>query len=163
MVPADKNLGTCLVDTSEYVKRAFRDHLHNRNAYRELSERTAEIQMDIVRDKLQLWLKKHHNVLTCHERKFVNESLNQPNDMAVFYQTIKIHKNPWSTRPIISCPGTPLFHLGKWIDHKLQIIANRQPSYFKDSLTLQSMPQHPHASPFCTTLLGGRGINVYQH
>jgi hypothetical protein len=52
---------------------------------------------------------------------------------------MKVHKTPLESRPIVSCSGSLLFALGKWVDKKLKIFAHRQPAYFKSSQDLQTI------------------------
>jgi hypothetical protein len=52
---------------------------------------------------------------------------------------MKVHKTPLKSRPIVSCSGSLLFALGKWVDDKLKIFAHRQPAYFKISQDLHKM------------------------
>ena len=47
------------------------------------------------------------------------------------YITIKVHKSPLKTRPIVFCNGALLCYLGKRVDNKIQRISTKQPSYFK--------------------------------
>ena len=56
--------------------------------------------------------------------------------LPVFYLTIKKHKTPWTTRPIVSCSGSLLYHLGVWVDLHLQKVATTQPSYIESSKDL---------------------------
>ena len=41
------------------------------------------------------------------------------------------------SRPIVSCPGSLLHGLGVWVDRKLQEVAQRTVSYFKNTLELK--------------------------
>ena len=57
VVPADKNLGTVLIDTATYINKAFTEHLNNSEAYRELSLEDADEICLKLREKLETWLK----------------------------------------------------------------------------------------------------------
>ena len=79
------------------------------------------------------------------ERAFLRKKLKSKHSpYARFYLTLKAHKlKPGQTvdnlksRPIVSCPGS-LFHgLGVWVDRKLQEVAQRIVSYFKNTLELK--------------------------
>ena len=137
IVPADKNLGACVLDTDTYIKRAFDEHLNDATAYKQLTKETADGSLIKLRKDAEKWLKKHAKSLTIHERNFIKHGLETATTHAIFYLTPKIHKSPWKTRPIVSCPNTLLFNLGKWVDSKLQAIASVQPAYFKDSKSLK--------------------------
>ena len=76
------------------------------------------------------------------EHAFLHKKLkSNQSPYAGFYLTLKAHKlKPGQTvdqlksRPIVSCPGS-LFHgLGGWVDRKLQEVAQRTVSYFKNKL-----------------------------
>ena len=34
--------------------------------------------------------------------------------------TLKVHKDPWKMRPIVSCAGTFMNDWSKWLDYQLQ-------------------------------------------
>ena len=138
IIPSDKNLGACILDTDTYILKAFEEHLDNRTAYKELTKDAADAMLITLSFKVNAWIKKHSNALTAHERTFIKHGLDTATGHAIFYLTPKIHKSPWKTRPIVSCPGTQLFNLGKWVDSKLQLVANVQPAYFKDSKDLKA-------------------------
>lgn len=56
----------------------------------------------------------------------------------LFYLTMKVHKNkPNLTRPVISCSGSVLYFLAVWVNHYLQQVALRQPTYLKSSRQLK--------------------------
>ncbi|KAL7469413.1 hypothetical protein ACHAXS_009674 [Conticribra weissflogii] len=50
-----------------------------------------------------------------------------------FYLTIKMHKDPWKTRPVVSTCGTYLHALSRWVDHHLQKLTSLIPTYLRDS------------------------------
>ena len=63
---------------------------------------------------------------------------------ARFYLSLKAHKlkpgqmvDQLKSRPIVSCPGSLLHGLGVWVDQKLQEVAQRTVSYFKNLLELK--------------------------
>ena len=41
------------------------------------------------------------------------------------------------SRPIVACPGSLLHGLGVWVDRKLQEVAQKTVSYFKNTLELK--------------------------
>ena len=90
-------------------------------------------------------MKTHHKKLTKMERAFLRRKLkSNQSPYARFYLTHKAHKlKPGQTvddlksRPIVSCPGSLLHRLGVWVDRKLQEVAQRIVSYFKNTLELK--------------------------
>ena len=146
VVNCDKNLGPALINSSTYIERAFSDHLSNQDTYRELTEDEAKTHMKIVEQQLRTWLKKYST--STKTRKKVKKSelcfLNyhfepESKKLPVFYLTLKVHKTPWTTRPIVSCSGSLLYHLGVWVDIQLQIVATAQKSYLKNSRQLKDL------------------------
>ena len=121
---------------------------------------TIDRKMIDLRSKLELWIKKHSKSLTIHEKNFIEHGYNTATSISTFYQTIKIHKDPWSTRPIISCPGTLLYNLGKWVDATLQPIADTQPAYFKDSLALKNLLSEIDLPPYAR-LFSADAVSMY--
>ena len=79
------------------------------------------------------------------ERAFLHKKLkSNESPYTRFYLTLKAHKlKPGQTvddlksRPIVSCPGSLLHGLGVWVDRKLQEVAQRIVSYFKNTLELK--------------------------
>jgi hypothetical protein len=52
---------------------------------------------------------------------------------ARFRLTMKVHKDPCKTRPVVCCIGTYLNQLSKWLDFWLQKLRPFVPSYIKNS------------------------------
>ena len=145
IVPCDKNLGPAIIERHDYLKIAMRDHISDTTTYKSLT--TSEIDRyssDITKNILG-WMKTHHKKLTKMERAFLRKKLkSNKSPYARFYLTLKAHKlKPGQTvddlksRPIVSCPGSLLHGLGIWVDRKLQEVAQRIVSYFKNTLELK--------------------------
>ena len=145
IVPCDKNLGPGIIERHDYLKIAMRDHLSDTTTYKSLT--TSEIDRyssDMTKNILG-WMKTHHKTLTKMERAFLRKKLkSNQSPYARFYLTLKAHKlKPGQTvdhlksRPIVSCPGSLLHGLGVWVDQKLQEVAQRIVSYFKNTLELK--------------------------
>jgi hypothetical protein len=141
VVQCDKNLGPAIIEKSTYIGRIFLDHLNDSNIYRYLSAQQLsgfELQL---RRLLTDWIERYKGILTKNERQFLRQRLKDSNDddpFPVLYGTIKIHKTPWTTRPIVSCSGSLLHPLGIWVDRKLQPIARAQRSFFSSSFELKT-------------------------
>ena len=145
IVPCDKNLGPAIIERHDYLKIAMRDHLSDTTTYKSLT--TSEIDRyssDITKTILG-WMKTHHKTLNKMEHAFLRKKLkSNQSPYARFYLTLKALKlKPGQTvdnlksRPIVSCPGSLLHGLGVWVDRKLEGVAQRIVSYFKNTLELK--------------------------
>ena len=128
----DKNLGPAILERDVYVRRAFDDHLSDASTYRSLTPTQASNQLTAVRRLLNGFIARHFPDRNCPDRKYLLRSIAQVRDpFAYFYLILKIHKNPWTTRPIVSVSGSLLHSLGCWIDQCLQVVC-KQPATFRD-------------------------------
>ena len=138
VVQCDKNLGPALIERDKYVQLVLRDHLSDDRTYQRLTTQEATSSANRIQLLLQNWMTKHKKDLTKNERKFMADKLkSNVTPFATFYATMKVHKSPLKTRPIVSCSGSLLEALGIWVDDKLQIAAKQQRSYFKSSFDLK--------------------------
>ena len=139
IVQCDKNLGPAIIETQQYINLAFRDHLSDNDTYHYVNPNEALLWDDRIRTLLTKWLNKWKKQVSKMERKFIKAALTDPatDAIATLYLTMKVHKSPLKTRPIVSCSGTLLYALGIWVDDKLQRVATRQKSYFKSSTILK--------------------------
>jgi hypothetical protein len=148
IVACDKNLGPSIIERDEYIKLAFRDHLSDPNTYQYLPPAEVATKKHLLEGLLSAWMIKHYKILSREERKFLQRHSSECIDpFPYFYLTMKVHKTPLKTRPIVSCSGSLLFALGIWIDDKLQPVARAQQSYFKSSYVLKQQLLALHLPP----------------
>ena len=140
VVNCDKNLGPAVIERAVAIRRVFDDHLHDGPYYKEYTQSEAERHMRRTAVNITNWTNKYIRSIHTEERNFIrNSKRNVDNPFPIFYITLKIHKSPWTTRPIVSCSGSLLYALGVWVDRKLQPIATAQPSYLRSSLDFKSI------------------------
>ena len=138
----DKNLGPALMYRDTYIQRALNDHLLDTGTYQRLDLENADGYTDILKRKLRKWISTNTSkgIISKQELNYFKK-LQGTNTCAFakFYNTIKIHKQPWKTRPIVSFSGCLLYSLGVWIDRQLQPFVRAIPSYIKNSYELKSL------------------------
>ena len=145
IVPCDKNLGPAIIEHHDYLKIAMRVHLSDTTTYKSLTTSEIDRYSSDLKKHILGWLKTHHKTLMKMERAFLCKKLkSNQSPYARFYLTLKAHKlKPGQTvdqlksQPIVSCPGSLLHGLGVWVDRKLQEVAQRTVSYFKNTLELK--------------------------
>ena len=150
VVQCDKNLGPAVIERDRYIQYAFEEHLSDTSTYQRIYPEMVEHHQGILTTKLDHWMKTFNKELTKGERKFL-KAKQQANEepFAYFYLTMKVHKTPLSTRPIVSCSGSLLEALGIWVDSKLQIVAQQMPSYIKSSYDLKQQLTQLQLPPNC--------------
>jgi hypothetical protein len=145
----DKNLGPIVTTADVYIQRAFSDHLDDSTTYRELSDSQVNGRILAIHTMLRNFVASYHSVTTTYGNrqsstptptgKFLLESLKTPDPFAYFYMLAKIHKDPWSTRPVTSVSRSLLHGLGRWVDQELQKIITKLPFVTQSSATLIEM------------------------
>jgi len=137
IVEADKNLGGCILSRDEYITRVFKDHLSNESVYQRISQEEAFDRQHSCADELTRLIRQWKDDITTAEFTFLLTAVEQLRDKPTrFRLTIKVHKNPWATRPVVCCAGTMLNSISRWIDYWLQKIKHLVPTYIKNSSQL---------------------------
>lgn len=145
VIQGDKNLGPCILDREDYIHRGCKEHLGNVTNYRQLSQIEAENCQNGLKYRFDAWISKYrprdpleppapHKTISEPEHTFLIRSRSKnPNKLARFRQTAKVHKKPLKTRPIVCCAGTFMNDWSKWLDFWLQKLKSTVPTYVKDS------------------------------
>ena len=140
---ADKNMGTVVIKTSEYIKHGL-GQLNDRNTY---------ITCDSPPNYNHIWTvlkailskynqltyrpqNKNQDVLTTISKFLLQLEGRDELKLGSFYMLMKVHKTPLAGRPIVSSINTITYFASKYIDYKLQPIYKRIPSYVGSSQDL---------------------------
>ena len=132
----DKNLGIALIPRSLYIQRAWTDHLSNLKTYQEIC--ACSVRTEIVRMKylISRFTTKClcGNSLSEQEKTFFRRLIENCADKLIskFYLTLKVHKFPWKTRPVVATCGTIFAGISKWADFVLQKVMHLVPSRIHD-------------------------------
>ena len=138
---ADKNLGPVTMDRETYIRRVITDHLLDTNTYEQLNKTTALFKLNELKDRLTHLFENPsaaiQNALTEKEHKYFARALHQEHRTPTFYGLVKIHKQPWTLRPVVSCCGSLLATISTWIDFHLQKLRTKLPAFIQDSTEFQ--------------------------
>ena len=134
IVQCDKNLGPAAIERTEYIKYAFKDHLSDYTTYKQIHPNLVQQRREGLHQLLDRWIKTFKASLSKRERAFLlGKKKANKEPFAHLYLTMKVHKTPLATRPIVSCSGSLLEGLGIWVDDKLKPVATQMRSYIKSS------------------------------
>ena len=133
----DKNLGIALIPRSLYIQRAWEDHLRNRNTYQEIHPRFIRIERMRMKYLIGRFTTKclcGEYTLSEQEMTFFRRLVENYSDKIIskFYLTLKVHKSPWKTRPVVATCGTIFAGISKWADFQLQKTIHLVPSRIHD-------------------------------
>ena len=136
---ADKNLGLVILEKSIYNDLAF-EHLNNTIYYQNIDCDPLPTLNHKIILSLDFLVKNFHI-----KRKlfnFFNNIIVSYNKIGSFRILPKLHKNNFSTRPLVNCKNTILEPFSKLISLLLKHIVVKQPSYIKDSQNLIQLTQN---------------------
>lgn len=137
VVPSDKNLGPCILDREEYITRAMKEHLGDEETYAILDERACASIMQLLRQAQEMWISRHRSSLTRGDVRFLQTTRSRARDkIAKFRMSMKVHKTPIKTRPIVCCVGTFMNYWSRWLDYYLRKLTPFVKSYVKDTRSI---------------------------
>jgi hypothetical protein len=159
---SDKNLGPAVVERTDYIKAALKDHLYDSSTYRRVSAATAKADMSTIISQVMAFTKTFKKALSVSDYNYLCRSLESVKDpFPHFYVTWKLHKFPLKTRPIVSVSGSCLHGLGSWLDAQLQPICQNLPSFIASSWELkQEIDRLPDLPPHAF-LFTGDAVGMY--
>ena len=140
----DKNLGPAIIDTKTYIRKNLQDHLLDSNRYQRFSSREeAQSAINTVYDLIVEWVSQRqfpNGAPETYMGRIYSVTANKrelPPRAAKYYALPKIHKQPWSLRPVVSQCGCFLEGLSKWLDFELQKVKKLCPAYLRDTWDLK--------------------------
>ena len=162
VVQCDKNLGPATIERDRYIEMAIDDHLSDSTTYKKIHPNHIQQEKQKLKDKVKRWIKKYgKDACTKKELKFIQRTVAQnKEEFAHFYLTMKVHKTPLKSRPIVSYSGTLLEGIGIWLDSKLQPVAKAMRSYLKSSFDLKQDLSNLQLPPGCK-LFTADAVSMY--
>lgn len=137
--PTDKNLGPAILERSERINRALKDHVEDPLICKQLPEPEAIVAIAALGQTVESFIEDHHGSFTKLDQTHLCRSLEVDDPFPHFCITAKVHKTPWKTRPVVSTSGGILHGLGnKWVDRRLQLICRSPPTCLKSSCALKT-------------------------
>ena len=129
----DKNLGPAILERDVYIQRVFVDHLDKTATYEHLPPNRAKELMQQTKQQLIALVERHQKALPHHERVYFKRSFAESHRTPQFYLTLKVHKTPWATRPVVACVGSFNEVFSKWLDIQMKRLLPLSQTYLKDS------------------------------
>ena len=126
-----------ILEKSEYITRTLA-HLSDTTTYQQLSANDAKRKVDQTATLIESFLFIHARDITNADQTFLWRSLDVQDKFAHFYVMAKVHKSPWTLRPIVSVSGSITHGLGRWLYQALKPIVRQLPSYIASSLDLKN-------------------------
>jgi hypothetical protein len=143
---ADKNLGFTTTTNDWYHAKAL-EHLNNTTTYTHINNQNnclknlwIQLRKILARNRV-LYIKDNNKIrfpptLSKLAKYILQLETPTPPKAGKFYLTIKIHKTPTATRPIINTRGTPTYHPSKYLHHVLAPVMQNCSTYIQNSSEL---------------------------
>lgn len=141
--PTDKNLGPAILDTQTYIKQILQEHLLTKD-YQRLSPESAKQLLRNLSTTLKSLITSNATKLTKAELTYFQRSLTNHHRIPIFYGLPKVHKTPFSLRPVVSTSGSLLAIFSTWLDFKMKDLLPYVLSYTKNSESIIKDLQHLH-------------------
>lgn len=135
--PADKGSAIVIMDREHYVWEANRQ-LDNTEHYQKLDKPIFPDTIPLITKIIQEMNQQKY--INHKQKTYLLETMGER--PRIFYLLPKVHKEPekWSTpfvippgRPIVSDCSSDTYRIAEFIEHHLNPISNRHPSYIKDT------------------------------
>jgi len=130
-----KNLGPAILNHSDYINKALTEHLLT-DTYELIPEQEAAPKIKHNESLLKQLFQWHKHTLSKPEIKFFDHSFWLHHRVPIFYTMPKIHKNPYTTHPVVSCINSFNAIFSTWLDFQMKCLLPFIPSYLKNSSML---------------------------
>jgi hypothetical protein len=87
VVPADKNLGPCILNRETYMSKAFGEHLGDSETYAPLNDKACDSMMSLLRRTLEHWMSKFYSTLTKGDKQYLRTAMNLAPDKLAKYES----------------------------------------------------------------------------
>jgi hypothetical protein len=157
----DKNLGPAIIERDVYIRMALTEHLQNGNAYRRLSPEEASRLVSKTETELKQLITEHAHCLSKAEHTYFERSYNLGHRIPKFYLTMKVHKTPMSSRPVVSCVGSFNEIFSKWLDYQMSRLLPLSKTYLRDSTQVLSELKNLGKLPPNARLFTADAVSMY--
>jgi len=157
----DKNLGPAIMNRDTYIERALKDHLLDQTSYRRLTLAEATAIRKQANKNLRQLVELFKEVMPEDDYKYFHRSFSYSRRLPQFYISPKVHKTPWATRPIVSCVGSNIEVMSKYLDYQLQRVVHLCPSRIRDSASLLDAIKKLPPLPPGTQLATADAVSMY--
>jgi major membrane immunogen (membrane-anchored lipoprotein) len=154
----DKNLGIAIISTKDYHEKVL-ELLNDTTIYLKIRN----FDMDEINMNYFNLIKEIYNDITDKQSQaLLKASLDFKISLPIFHIIPKIHKNPWTGRPIVSSL--------KWITRSIALIINKEleayaetiPTLIRDSKELIQLLDKKTVTEDCNFFFFRRSFNVYK-
>ena len=157
---ADKGSMIVVEDTDGYLKAGLK-HLEDTSIYTELTcDPTEQLSDDI-----QSFLDNLYNKNFIDEHTYHYLSPHKPTKTQQIYFLKKLHKNPIGIRPIVSGVNGITEKISSYLDHYLQPVVTKGPSYIKNTKELLTILENFSSTSdfiFCTADVSSLYLSIPQ-
>jgi hypothetical protein len=117
--PTDKNLGPAIMDTKHYIRKVLQEHLLTKD-YQELSKEEATYKLENTKNTLKNIILSNLDCLSKPETTYFKRSLTLRHRIPLFYGIPKVHKTPFTLRPVVSTTNSLLSGFSTWLDYRMK-------------------------------------------
>jgi hypothetical protein len=157
----DKNLGPAIIERDVYIRMALTEHLQNGNAYRRLSPEDASSLVANTKNELKQLITEYANCLSKAEHIYFKRSYKVDHRIPLFYLTMKVHKTPMASRPVMSCVGSFNEIFSKWLDYQMSRLLPLSKTYLRDSSQVLSKLKSLGQLPPNARLFTADAVSMY--
>jgi hypothetical protein len=125
------------MNLDDYINMVLKEHLLT-SAYCQLPKEMALQRLSSIQSHLKNLINSNKRYLTLAEYTYFQRSFKLKHRLPIFYGIPKVHKNPISLRPVVSCINSFASVFSTWLDFKMKDLLPYVRSYTKNSFSILS-------------------------